>query len=67
MYIISDDGDWTDLGAGVSYTDVAARVALFCELAGEELVEFSAEHTVCDKLALLADLRGHNSVGNPIE
>jgi hypothetical protein len=43
----------------VGNADVAARVTLLGELAGEELVEFSVEDTVGHELALLADLGGH--------
>ena len=50
------------LRASMGYTNVTARVALFCEFAGEEFVEFGAEDTVCDKLALFADLGGHLGV-----
>ena len=44
-------------------TDVAARVALLRELAGEEIVQLGAEDTVSDELALLADLAGHLESG----
>ena len=47
------------LCAGVGDTDITARVTLLGELAGEELVEFSAEDTVGDELSLLADLSRH--------
>jgi hypothetical protein len=47
------------LCAGMSYTDITARVTFFGEFASEEFVEFGAEDTVCDKLALFADLGGH--------
>ena len=50
----------TDLSAGVGDADVAAGVTLLCELAGEELVELSAEDTVRNKLALLGHLRGRH-------
>ena len=40
-------------------TDVAARVALLCQLAGEKFVELGAEYTVSYELAFLANLRGH--------
>ena len=40
-------------------TDVAARIALLRQLAGEEVVQLGAEDTVSDELALLADLTGH--------
>lgn len=49
----------TNLSAGMGDTDITARIALLCELAGEELVEFSAENTVSDKLSLFADSGGH--------
>jgi len=48
-----------DLSAGVGDTDVAARVTFLSELASEKFIEFGAENTVGDKLALFADLRGH--------
>jgi len=50
---------WMHLSAGVGYTNITARVTLLCELAGEEFIEFGAEDTVCDKLALFADLGRH--------
>ena len=40
-------------------TNIAARVTLLRELAGEEIVQLGAEDTVSDELALLADLAGH--------
>ena len=49
----------TYLSASVGNANITARVTLFCELAGEELVEFSAENTVSDELSLLADVGGH--------
>jgi hypothetical protein len=47
------------LSAGVGDTDVAARVTFLSELAGEKFIEFGAENTVGDELALFADLGGH--------
>ena len=49
----------THLSAGVGDTDVAARVTLLGELAGEEVIQLGAEDTVSDELALLADLTSH--------
>ena len=49
----------THLSAGVGDSDIAARVTLLGQLAGEEIVELCAEDTVGDELALLADLGGH--------
>lgn len=49
----------THLSAGVGDADVAARVTLLGQFAGEELVEFSAEDTIGHELSLLADLAGH--------
>ena len=51
--------DKAHLSAGVGNTDVAARVTLLREFAGEEIVQLGAEDTVGDKLALLADLACH--------
>lgn len=39
--------------------DITARVTLLGEFTGEKFVKFGAENTVCDKLALFADLSGH--------
>ena len=47
----------------VRNADVAARVALLCQLAGEKFIELGAEYTISDKLALFADLGGHYSGG----
>lgn len=44
------------LGACVRDTDIAARVAFLGKFTGKEFVEFGAEDTVCDKLALFTDL-----------
>jgi len=49
----------TDLCARVRDTDIAARVTFFRELAGEKLVQLGTEDTICNKLALFADLSGH--------
>jgi hypothetical protein len=46
-------------GAGVCYTDITSRVTFFGEFTSEEFIEFGAEDTVCDELALFADLGGH--------
>ena len=51
------------LRAGVGHANVATRVALLRELAGEEIVQLGAEDTVSDELALLADLAGHLESG----
>jgi hypothetical protein len=40
-----------DFGAGRSNTDFAARIALFSEFAGEELIKFSEEDAISDKLS----------------
>jgi hypothetical protein len=48
-----------DFGAGVCYTDITSRVTFFGEFTSEEFIEFGAEDTVCDELALFADLGGH--------
>jgi hypothetical protein len=47
------------LSASVGHADLAARIALLGQLAGEELVEFGVENTIGHKLALLRDLGGH--------
>ena len=47
------------LGAGMGDSDIAARVTLLGEFSGEKFIEFGAEDTVGDKLALFADLGGH--------
>src|SRR5207245_2763329 len=44
----------------MSYTDVTAGVTLLGEFTSEEFVEFRAEYTVGDELALFADLGGHS-------
>lgn len=43
----------------MGHTDIATRVTLLGEFAGEKVIQFGAEDTVSDKLALLADLAGH--------
>ena len=43
----------------MSDTDITAGVAFLGEFTGKEFVEFGAENTVCNKLALFADLGGH--------
>ena len=43
----------------MGHTDIAARVALLSQLAGEEVVELGAEDTVSHKLSLLGNLGGH--------
>jgi hypothetical protein len=40
-----------NFGAGRSDADFAARIALFSEFAGEELIEFSEKDTISDKLS----------------
>ena len=49
----------THLSARVGNADIAARVALFGQLAGEEVVELGAEDTVSHELSLLGNLGGH--------
>ena len=39
--------------------DITPRVTLLRQFAGEEVVEFRTEYTVCNELALLANLGGH--------
>lgn len=51
------------LSACMSDTDIAARVTFLGEFTGKEFIEFGAEDTVCDKLALFADLSGHPEEG----
>ena len=46
-------------GTGVGDTNITARVTLLGEFTGEEFVKFGAEDTVCDELALFADLSRH--------
>ena len=43
----------------MGHTNIATRVPLLREFAGEEIVQLGAEDTVSDELALLADLGGH--------
>jgi hypothetical protein len=43
----------------MSYTDITTGVTFLGEFASEEFIKFSAEDTICDKLALFADLGGH--------
>lgn len=45
------------------YTDIATRVALLSQFAGEELVELSTEDTVSNELSLFRDLGGHCAEG----
>jgi len=47
----------------MSNTDITARVTFLGEFTGKELVEFGAENTIGDKLALFADLTGHLEEG----
>lgn len=47
------------LGTGVSDADITARITLLSKLTGKELVEFSTEDTIGNKLSLFADLGGH--------
>jgi len=49
----------TDFSASVCHTDIATRVTLLSQLAGEELIELGAENTVSYELSLFADLSGH--------
>ena len=51
---------WSYLSAGVSNTDIATRVSLLSQFAGEEFVEFGTEDTVGDELSLFGDLAGHD-------
>jgi hypothetical protein len=51
--------DKLDLSARMCNSDITAGVALLRKFSSEELVQFSAEHAICDKLSLFADLRGH--------
>ena len=51
------------LGAGMGDPDIATRVTLLGQLAGEEIVQLGAKDTVSDELALLADLAGHLESG----
>ena len=44
-------------------TDITSRVTFLSKFTSEELVQFSTEDTVCDELALLADLAGHLESG----
>lgn len=48
-----------DLSARMCNSDITAGVAFLCKFSSEELVQFSAEHAICDKLSLFADLSGH--------
>lgn len=43
----------------MSDTDITAGVTFLGEFTGKEFVEFGAENTVGNKLALFADLSGH--------
>jgi len=47
------------LSTGVSYTNIATRVTLFSEFAGEKFIEFGAENTISYELSLFTDLRRH--------
>ena len=49
----------TDLCARVRDTDIATRVTFFRELAGEKVVQLGTEDTICNELALFANLSGH--------
>ena len=51
------------LSASVGYTNIATRVTLLSEFAGEELIEFGTENSISYELSLFTDLRGH-FVGN---
>ena len=47
------------LSAGMSYTDIATRVTLLSEFAGEKFIEFGAENAISYELSLFTNLRGH--------
>lgn len=49
----------TYLSAGMGHSDIAARITLLGEFAGEKIVELCAENTVGDKFSSLADLGRH--------
>ena len=51
--------DLNYLSASVGYTDIATRVTLLSEFAGEEFIEFGTENTISYELSLLTDLGGH--------
>jgi len=61
---ISQDGFLRYLSASVGYTDIATRVALLSEFAGEEFIEFGTENTISYELSLFTDLGGHFGVGS---
>ena len=50
------------LSASVGYTDIATRVTLLSEFAGEEFIEFGTENTISYELSLFTDLGGHFGV-----
>ena len=54
-----DVRDTKYLGACGGDADITARVTFLGEFTGKELIEFSAEDTIRDKLALFTDLTGH--------
>jgi len=56
---LSVGGTDDDFGTGVRNADLTPRVTLLCQLAGEELAQLGAEHTVGHELSLLADLSRH--------
>jgi hypothetical protein len=43
----------------VGYTDIATRVTLLSEFAGEKFIEFGTENTIRHELSLFTDLGGH--------
>ena len=47
------------LSSSVGYTDIATRVTLLSEFAGEKFIEFGTENTIRYELSLFTDLRGH--------
>jgi hypothetical protein len=49
----------TDLCARMRDSDIATRVTFLREFAGEKVVQLRTEDTICDELALFADLSGH--------
>ena len=59
--LLQRETNFAHLSTSVGNTDIATRVALLRKLAGEEIIEFGAEDTVSDELALLADLARHFS------
>jgi len=60
--ILGAGGTDDDLSTHGGDTDFNARVTIFTELTGEELVEFGVEDTVSDELAFLGDVGGSHVV-----